>query len=145
MARRHQAGNGVLTLLVLLALLAGAGAWNYQRNVAAERAEYRPYRGYTDEAIEQLASAYETKQTGDSKRYEAVAARRATAAGKAYFDEQVREFERVQRTGEAKKALQGELAESQTTLKLIAAEKRKRAEERNRVQLFFKRLLTVEL
>lgn len=143
MTRRREAGSSVLALLLLLALAAGAGAWNYRRNLEIERAEYRPFRGYTDEAMEQLAAAYEGKQSRDSHRYERASQQRVRAEGKAYFDEQVREFERAQQVGAHKKALRGELAEAQTALKLLEQERRKREQERDRVKLFFKRLLTI--
>lgn len=143
--RRHQGGGGVLAGLLLLAALAGLGAWNYQRNVAAEQDVYRPYRGYTDEALEQMIAAYEQKHAGDTRRYERATARRVTAEGKAYFDEQVEEFERVQGASASTKRARQALAESQSSLKLLEAERSQRARERDRVKLFFKRLLTVEL
>ena len=92
-------GGALPMLLLLLAILCGGGAYNYQRNVALEKQEPRPYRGYTDEQLEQLAAAYEGEKAKDSQRYEKASSRRATAQGKAYFQDQVDEFERVQRAG----------------------------------------------
>jgi hypothetical protein len=130
-------------LLLLLALVAGLGTWNYHRNLEREAAEYRPFRGYTEEELEALAGAYEHKKGADSRRYEQAAARRVDARTKGYFDEQVQEFERAQRVGEARKVAQGELAESQATLKLIDKERRRRAQERDKLKLFLKRVLTI--
>jgi hypothetical protein len=141
--RRSEAGAGVITLLLLLAILVGAGAWNYRRNVAVEEADYRPFRGYTDEAIEQLIDAYEGQHERSSKRFEAAASRNVKVQGKAYFGEQVQEFERVQRISKNTRTLRDELAESQTSLKLLREESSERARERRKLRLFFERLLTV--
>jgi hypothetical protein len=138
-----EAGGGVVALLLLLAILVGAGAWNYRRNVMVEDDGYRPYRGYTDEAIEQLIEAYEGQHEQRSQRFEAAAGRTVEVEGKPYFGGQVREFERVQRLSQSKRALRDEIAESQTSLKLLKEEAAKRARERQKLRLFFERLFTV--
>lgn len=143
MRGRSEAGNGIVAVLLVLAILGGAGFWNYQRNLEAEKQVYRPFRTHTDEQLAQLSAAYESEKAGDAERYQNAAGRRATPDSKAYFDQQVREFERVQQAGETKKRLQAEVAESVTTLKLLSEEQRLRAAERDRVKLFFKRLLTI--
>lgn len=142
--RRLEAGRGVVALLLLLAILAGAGAWNYRRNSQAEEEEgYRPFRGYTDEAIAQLIEAYEDDHERTSERFEAAASRRVNAEGKAYFGEQVQEFERVQRASKNTRALRDEIAESQTSLKLLREEASRRAREKQKLKVFFDRLLTI--
>ena len=141
--RRLEAGSSVVPLLILLAILVGAGAWNYQRNAALEDNAYRPFRGYTDEAIKQLIDAYEGEHERTSKRFEAAAGRQVEVEGKAYFGDQVREFERVQRISKNKRGLRDEIAESQTSLKLLKEESSRRARERQKLKLFFERLLTV--
>ena len=141
--RRLEAGGSVIPLLLLLAILVGAGAWNYRRNAALEEMDYRPFRGYTDEAIEQLIDAYEGQHEHSSKRFDAAASRNLKVEGKAHFGEQVQEFERVQRVSRNTRALRDDLAESQTSLKLLREEASKRAGERQKLRLFFKRLLTV--
>jgi hypothetical protein len=141
-ARRHQAGNSVAPLLLLLVLLVGAGAWNYHRNLEAEGQEPRPYRGYSDDELTALLGAYEARQETQSERYEAVASRRAKAQGKAYFDEQVREFERVQRTSRRKAEARDQLAGTQVVVKQIKAEQAKRAAESDQLMLFLKRAFT---
>ena len=141
--RRLEAGSSVIPLLLLLAILVGAGAWNYRRNAAVEEEDYRPFRGYTDEAIEQLIDAYGDQHERSSKRFEAAASRKVNVEGKAYFGEQVQEFERVQRVSKNTRVLRDNLAESQTSLKLLREESSKRARERQKLRFFFKRLLTV--
>jgi hypothetical protein len=143
MTRRSEAGSSVVTLLVLLLILAGAGAWNFRRNLAAEEAEYRPFRGHSDEAIGQLMAAYEGQHEHDTARYQAAADRKVNVHGKDYFGEQVEEFERVQRLSKNTRALRDELAESQATLKLLEEERSKRAQERQKLQLFLKRVFTL--
>jgi len=141
--RRMEAGSSVTLLLLVLAVLVGAGAWNYRRNAAVEEDVYRPYRGYTDAAIEQLIDAYENEHERSSKRFETAASRRVNVEGKAYFGEQVQEFERVQKISQNTRALRDGIAESQTSLKLLREESAQRARERQKLRLFFERLFSV--
>jgi hypothetical protein len=141
---RSEAGGSVVTLLLVLAILVGAGAWNYRRNAAAEEDVYRPYRGYSDEAIADLIDAYEGQHEQRSKRFETAAKHDVNVEGKAYFGEQVQEFERVQRLSQNKRALRDGLAESQTSLKLLQDESAMRAKERRKLARFFERLLSVD-
>ncbi len=143
MTRRREVGSSVLALLLLLLVAAGAGAWNYRKNVAAEDEIFRPFEGYTDQALEDLTEAYETRQVEDKQRLEATRSRRVTAQSKAYFDEQVWEFERVQRVHVSKAKAMARMAESRTTLKLLEEEKRLRASGPHGIKLFLKRLLTI--
>ena len=141
--KRSEAGRSVIMPLLVLAILVGAGAWNYRRNAAVEEEDYRPFRGYTDEAIEQLIDAYEDQHERSSKRFEAAASRKVNVEGKAYFGEQVQEFERVQGISKNRRALRDGIAESQTSLKLLRDEASKRARERQKLRLFFERLFTM--
>ena len=143
MKRRREAGSSLVALLLLLAIAAGAGAWNYNRNVAAEDDVYRPFKGYTDQALADLAEAYETRKKGDKKQLERASNRRVSAQGKAYFDQQVQEFERVQRAHASKQEVTVRMAETNTTLKLLKEEQRLRASESDRLALFLKRILTI--
>ena len=142
MSKRAQAGSGVAGLLLLLALLVGAGAFNYHRNLQAEQQEDRPYRGYSDEELETLLGAYQGRKDAQSARYEASAGRRVNAQGKAYFDEQVREFERVQRAHRKAAVRRDELAGTQVVVKQIKKELTKRDAERDKFALFMKRAFT---
>lgn len=139
--RRRAGGAGFLALFLLL--LVAAGAWNYYRNLAAERAVQRPFQGYAEADLDALAGALRSRSKHQSERYEDAAGRRASPGTKLYFDEQVVEFERVQRVGESKKAAQRELAGSRVTLKLLEEERVYRARERDHVKVFFERLLTL--
>jgi hypothetical protein len=130
MRRRSEAGNTLPALALLLALLVGAGAWNYWRNSQADAKEYRPFRGYTDQEIAQLTAAYEADRDHDKSRWEKVERGRVAVKDKAFLGDQVQEFARVQRISESKRAVRDQVAESQATLKLLQAEKRKRAQEK---------------
>jgi len=143
MKRRREAGSSLVALLLLLAIAAGAGAWNYRRNIEAEDDVYRPFKGYTDEALADLAEAYETRKKSDKKHLDRASSRRISAQEKAYFDQQVREFERVQRAHASKQEVTARMAETNTTLKLLKEEQGLRASESDRLALFLKRLLTI--
>lgn len=143
MSQRRQAGNGIWTVLFLLAVLCGVGFWNFQRNLTAEDQVYRPFRTHTDEQIAQLRDAYGAQKDQDAARYESASGQRASARTQSHFDQQVREFQRVQQVGQVKKDLRARVADSTATLKLLDEEQRLRASEANRVKLFFKRLLTI--
>ena len=56
-------------ILILLAILCTAGGWNYHRNAVIDAAVTRPYRGYSDEELNQLASAYQVEVEAQMERY----------------------------------------------------------------------------
>lgn len=143
MQKRRQSGGSTAMALLILLLIAGAGAWNYQRNVAEEAKIYRPFRTHSDEDLTALSNALSAQNEQVSAQYESVAAKRATARDRSHYDQRLQEFERVQKAGSAKRAVQAELAMSNTTLKLLADEERMRAAEANPVKHFFTRLLTI--
>lgn len=143
MAGQSRSGSAVPLLLVLLGLLVGGGYWNYQKAVEAEEAVYRPFRGYTQEALEQLVEAYEADRDHSAGRYEAAASRRVDARGRAYFQEQVEEFERVQQAGRQTRDLRNRVAESQATLKLLEEELSLRAQEKDKLMLILRRAFTI--
>lgn len=145
MSKRSQAGGSVSSLLVLLVLLVGGAAFNYHRNLQAENAEPRPYRGYSDQELDDLLAAYGDRKEQQTARYTATASRRVEAKGKAYFDEQVAEFERVQSAHKAKARARDQLAGTQVVVKRIQVEQAKRDAERDKMMLFLRRAFTVSL
>ena len=145
MSKRSQAGGSVSLLLVLLLLLVGGAAFNYHRNVQAENAEPRPYRGYSDQELDDLLAAYGDRKERQTARYTATARLRVEAKGKGYFDEQVAEFERVQTAHKAKAEARDLLAGTQVVVKKILAEQRKRDSERDKMRLFLRRAFSVSL
>jgi hypothetical protein len=135
-------GSRALLLFVLLALAGGFGAWNYQRNLAAERAEVRPFRSYSDADLDSLSEAYRSEVETYTKRYEARTGRKVSINEHAHTDQKLREFERVQRISRDTRDLVTQLAQQYVAIEQLDAERRKRVKERNAFKLFLKRLLT---
>jgi hypothetical protein len=134
--------NQAMLLVVLLALAGGLGAWNYQRNVAAERAELRPFRTYSDADLDTLTAAYRAEVEAYTKRYEALTGRKVSIHEHVHTDQKLREFERVQRISQNTRDVVTQLAQRQVAIEQLDAERRKRAQERNVAMLILKRLVT---
>jgi hypothetical protein len=133
-----------LMLVVLLALMGGLGTWNYKRNLAAEQAELRPFRTYSDADLDSLTAAYRTEVEAYTRRYEALTGHKPQIRERTYTDQKIREFERVQRISQKTRDVVTELAKRHVALDQLDQERRKRAAERNAVVLFLKRLLTYQ-
>jgi hypothetical protein len=127
-------------LVVLLAALAGAGYWNYQRNLAKEEKLKGPYAGYSTEQLSALAKAYEAEIGSAGKRYAAEKSDRYAASDKQYADEQMREFEKAAQRGRAIRDAGGDLSEREATLRDIKAELGTRGGSAQ--DIFLRRLLT---
>ena len=128
-ARRSEGRAGLGTLVLLLLLIGGGGAWNYQKNMAAEQDVYRPFRSYTEADLADLSQALDQQKDSDSARYERAASQRAEARHRAHYDQRLEEFERVQQAGARTRSMRAELAKSTTTIKLVAEEQRLRSAE----------------
>lgn len=133
-----------MLLVVLLLALGVGGAWNYRRNLDAEAAESpRPYRTLSNAEIGDLIAAYQgeidewqAKQGGADRRSGAVRDR-------ALFEDQIREFERVQREGARSRALGGELLLRRIELEKLEEEQRLRSSSQSTLALHLRRLLTL--
>jgi hypothetical protein len=123
--RRREAGRVSGGALLLVAIgLAAAGAWNYHRNLAREEASRaaRPLAGYSTADLEALADAYRGQVEAGNARYERSRAGRASARERAYFDEQVQEFEKVQRESSRVRDASAALAEDEASLRAVESE-----------------------
>ncbi len=138
MARRRRKKSGLLPLTVLLAILAGGGAWNYQRALEAEAATPRPYRGYATADLETLAGAYESELEA-LRRRAAREPRTRPSSGSGGFGE----FERVQSQSRAARSLAREISERETALAAIERERSQRAREADRLGLFLRRVFSI--
>ena len=140
MAQRRQRGAGSLgALALLLAVLVGGAAWNYQRNLARERAEFRPYRGYSDADLAALIGAYEQESKRSGRRYDSAKDRRAHVQAKDDVMGNVREFERAQRVRLAARDARSDYAGARASLEGLQEEAALRAKDRSQWQVFLRR------
>jgi hypothetical protein len=130
----------VVQLLALLAVVGAGGWWNYQRNLAKEAAEPRPFRGYAEADLVSLSEAYETEIETSARRYAAAKSSAAPAAKGQLFGEQVKDFERASARGRAIRDAGGDLSEREAALADVRTELARRREDKTRV--FLRRLLT---
>jgi hypothetical protein len=127
-------------LLVLLAILGGAGSWNYKRNLAAEEAQPRPYKSYSDEQLDQLLTAYRGQIDELSSRYEEASGSRARQHDVQLLGEAVEQFNRVQRNSRAVRDLGSLLSKEQASLGVIEQEKALRSRLGGPAKIFLRRV-----
>ena len=139
-AKGKGGGQNIGLLLVLLALLAGVGTWNYRRNVEAENAKPRPYQAYSDAQLDQLLAAYQGQVDALATRYEAVAGKRTRPGEVQLLGEAVDQFNRVQQTSRAVRELGAKLSQEQASLKAIEAEKALRVRLGGPATIFLRRV-----
>ncbi len=143
--QKTTAGRATLVALVLL-LLAGAAGYNYHRNYEAEQAEQgvRPFQGYADQDLHDLKAAYRGQVDSRRDRYEQLAKRRtASRSGNEMLDENIANFERVQRAGNEKRAVAGIVAENQARLREIEEELAYRDYVTDGLAVHLKRLIQI--
>jgi len=144
MAGTGGSGRTVLGVLVLLLVLGGAGAWNYQRNLAAEEALPRPWKEYATEDLRALKEAYAQEIDQYSKEWDAARRQRVQARDRGLVGDAAREFERVQGQAERVRELGRELAEREAALEEIEEEIRLRQELGSGWKLHWRRLTALE-
>jgi hypothetical protein len=133
--------NGQLVLL--LALLAALGGWNYYENSKVEDAQPRPYRSYSDANLEQLVAQYEDQLGLQSERYREVASHRVVVQDRGLLGEQVNEFERVQRLSRRRRAVANQVTDHQIALDQLSLEQQKRGADRPIYKMIVRRLFTL--
>jgi hypothetical protein len=138
-------GSKVLLLVILLAVTGGAGAYNYQRNVAAEKVEEgpRPFKGYSDGDLTALAEAYGMEIEQYEQLVEAARQRKAGVRQNGALGQRLRDFERVQANSGQQRAMRGELIDRQVKLAEIEKEQGLRAPVADPLAIHMKRLLTI--
>jgi hypothetical protein len=122
---------------VLLAALGGAGAWNYNRNLRAEEAEPRPYRGYTDADLAALLEAYEGELEGLRGRSGGAG---GAAPGGPMLRDNVRAFERTRAAADAARVRAGELAGQEAVVRDLRKEQQHRAQMGSGIAVHLRRL-----
>jgi hypothetical protein len=138
MAKKQK--SRVVPLVILLGILAGAGTWNYRRNVKLEEEVPRPYRSYSLEDLENLKAAYQAEVDAHTARYRAASGRKVAVRDGGLIGDQVSEFERVQRISQGKRAIASQFAKNQVQLEGVLAEISQRASEREPWRVFLNRL-----
>ena len=128
MTKSSGKGKPRLLLLILLGILAGAGGWNYKRNLAIEEAEPRPYRSYTFAQLDDLRAAYQHEVDEQTRRYKAASSQKVAVRGGGLIGDQVNEFERVQRISQGKRDIANVYAKHQVQLDEVNAEISHRAQ-----------------
>lgn len=139
MAGNSGGSSHLALLIVLLAGLCGYGAWNYQRNLEAEAAIPRPYKGYSDAQLAQLETAYEQQVDALNARYASAADRRGGVRDTQFLGEAADEFARVQRRSQSIRELGSRASQEQASLDAIRGEKAVRAQLGSGMTLFLRR------
>jgi hypothetical protein len=145
--RLRQSGGGASVALLLAILIGalGAGAWNYHRNLVAERearAE-RPLHGYETSDLEALAAAYRAEVETLTRRYDGVRTQRVEARERGFFGDQIEEYERVRRRSGSRRDVGAELGETEAALRGVEQELlARRSELGTPFDIHLRRLLT---
>ena len=147
MAKRNAkgGGGGGFLLITILVLAGGAGGWNYHRNltIETEKANSRPFQGYSDADLEGLAQAYEEEVDIRNRKYKAsLETRTGVRDTGGLIDERVREFERVQVVGESIREATTRVADSEARLRQVREEQQWRRNE-GQLTLHLRRLTSI--
>lgn len=144
-AHRSEAGRAVLPILALLVALGGVGAWNYQRNRAAETTDEkpRPFQSYATADLEALQAAYSEEIARVQKQYDRQESQRRRASDTGMIDERVQEFDRVRVASSRLRELSADVAEREARLREIEVELRQRAGQISGMGLHLRRLFTI--
>ena len=127
--------------LILLAILCAAGGWNYHRNAVIDDAVPRPYRGYSDEELNQLASAYQAEVEVQMERYRnSAASNKVVVRDGGLLDDRIDEFERVQRLSKKRRERAYRVTENQILVEQLAQEQVARERNRPIYKMIFRRL-----
>ncbi len=132
----------LLSLLVLLLIVGGAGAWNYDRNLKKESQVPRPWRSYETEDLRSMVQAYEKEIDQFSKGWDKARSQRTTASGRGHVDDRAREFDRIYARGKAVRDLKGKLADHEVVLGEIQEELRLRERDGDAMKVHMRRLFT---
>ena len=144
MGCRRETGSAVKLVLLFVLVIAAAGAWNYRRNLVLEEQQEnaRPLSGYSTEDLEALADAYRQEIAAHEGRYAAQKSQRAEARNRAYFDQQVKEFEKVQQQAGRVRDAGAEIAVREVDLKRVEEELRARGGVESDLDRHLRLLLT---
>jgi hypothetical protein len=113
-----------MVLVALLLLIVVGGAYNYQRNMQAEKSEQgaRPFKGYATDDLSALRDAYDQEVAAYERTYAARQRQRVRATNSGAMNQQVDQFERVQRNSAALREATADVAEREAQLRAIERE-----------------------
>ena len=143
--RRRKKGGGSLPLTVILLVAGTLGAWNYYRNLGleTEQAGSRPFEGYSDSALVDLADAYGEQADTLERKYKAsLETRRGVRDANGLIMEKISEFDRVQKIGSDIRVATSHVADSEARLREIRDEQAWRRNE-SQWSLHLKRLTSI--
>ena len=104
MSRHRTSGRATGSVVLLLLILSGAGAWNYHRNwqIEQEAEGRRPYASYAVEDLEALRTAYESELGQVRAHYDSTKAKRVRPQSDVgSISGNVEQFQRTTRTSTA--------------------------------------------
>jgi hypothetical protein len=144
MRSRREAGNAMVLMALVLLIVVG-GAYNYQRNMQAEKSEQgpRPFKGYSSDDLSALRDAYDQEVKAYERTYSARQQQRVRATNAGRMNEQVDQFERVQRNSAALREATADVAEREAQLRAIERELELRLALGGGLSLHIKRLTSI--
>ena len=129
--------------LILLVILCAAGGWNYHRNTLIDDAVPRPYRTYTDEELDQLASAYQDEVEVQMARYRnSKVSANVAVRDEGLLEERIGEFERAQRASKQRRDRAYKVTDNQILVEQLAKEQVVRERDRPIYKMIFRRVTT---
>ncbi len=123
------AKSGLLLLLVLIGGAGGVGFWNYQRHIAAENSEPRPFRGYATADLDKMIAAQKGEIVRMRTAVEHARLGHTEARSNGFIAEQVQEFERVHRESSRERELSERLTDLEIMQQQLEKERAKRTGE----------------
>ena len=144
MAEGRSVGRSLLLLLVLLGGVAGAGAWNYQRNLQKELSVPRPWRGYSEADVKAMADAYRAEIEQYEQAWKSAQGAKADQHGGDLISDRVSDFDAVQQTSSHTRAMRREMADREVVLEQLQRELQFKAGERDLTALHIRRLTTFD-
>ncbi|MFO0687521.1 MAG: hypothetical protein U0900_02325 [Myxococcota bacterium] len=145
MDRRRIEGGTTSSLLLVLVLLVGVGAWNYHRNFQQERASERgrPYASYSVREVQLLREAAGSELAAAKARFEKARRGRAgSARDRGSLGDNARQFARTTRASEAIRAAAADVAEHESLAAALDQELAARSELGAGMDRHLKRLTT---
>lgn len=125
MSHRSQAGRATGSVVLLLLILTGAGAWNYHRNWQIEKDSegHRPYESYAVADLSALRDAYEAELVGVRARFEAAKRERVRPQRDVgSMTDNVAQFQRTARTSTAIREAAAHVADRQEQVEALDRE-----------------------